>query len=276
MIRNSLLVLALCAGTAAAQPGAGAAGAQPGADGAQPVDLDALIAKIEAEAPRLETVARGTFDRARRAISIGPTIGLWGTGLVDTGDLDAALTFGLGIETFRVPVVPSTETVKALIVERVKAQAKDRIAQAFQGRPPDPVQLDAIVAQVYAEVRDELLGVRNVRAKTIERPRLTFALEANRVFGAERWLGRTRVGVGVWKVTLAASLAVGRVCRGATCDDGVKVFAGPEVVLHLLMSKNPRASVVDAFVRFDVQTNGRGGETYDQLVLGARYLLDVL
>lgn len=207
---------------------------------------------------------------------MGPTVGVWATDLVDTGDVDAALTFGVGVETFRVPVLPSTETVKALIVERVKAQAKERIAQAFQGRPPDPVQLDAIVAEVYAEVRDEILGVTNVRAKTLERPRFTFGLESNRVFGAERWLGRTRVGVGVWKVTLAASLAVGRVWRGATCDDGVKVFARPEVVLHVLVSKNPRASVVDAFVRFDVQTNGRGSETYDQLVLGARYLLDVL
>ena len=61
-----------------------------------------------------------------------------------------------------------------------------------------------------------------------------------------------------------------------TCDDGVKVFAGPELVAHFLTSKNPRASVVDVFVRADLQTTGRGAETYDQLVLGARYLLDVL
>lgn len=56
---------------------------------------------------------------------------------------------------------------------------------------------------------------------------------------------------------------------------GVKAFIGPEIVVHALPSKDPRASVIDAFVRADFQANGRGVETYDQLVLGARYLLDV-
>jgi hypothetical protein len=146
----------------------------------------------------------------------------------------------------------------------------------FAGRPPEPIELNALAAQVYAEVRDEILGVKNVRGKTLERPKLTIGFEANRLFRSERWLGRTRVGVGVWKVTLALSAAVGRVCRGATCDDGVKAFLGPEVVLHALTSKNPRASVVDVFLRADFQTNGRGVETYDQLVLGGRFLLDLI
>jgi hypothetical protein len=93
--------------------------------------------------------------------------------------------------------------------------------------------------------------------------------------GSVQRVRRTRVGIGVWKVTLALSAAIGRVCRGGTCDDGVKVFIGPEIVLHALPSNQPRASVIDAFVRADFQANGRGVETYDQLVLGARYLLDV-
>ena len=264
MIRHSLLVLLVLARAARAQPATSDA------------DLDAAIARVEAAAPTIKSVARGTLRRARRSISIGPTVGLWGTGLLDTGDLDAALTFGIGIEAFKVPVLPSTETLKALITERAKAQLKDRAKAVFAGRQPDPLELEALAAQVYADVRDEILGLREVRARTMERPRYTLAFEANRLFGAERWLGRTRIGIGVWKLTLGASLAVGRVCRGGTCDDGVKVFAGPELVAHFLTSKNPRASVVDVFVRADLQTTGRGAETYDQLVLGARYLLDVL
>jgi hypothetical protein len=292
MIRHSLLVLALLTSVAHAQPGATppeeAPAQTPPAAASQPppppsttnvdaLDVDALIARAEAAQPSLETFARGTFNRARRAVSFGPTIGLWSAAIIDPGEIDAALTFGIGIETFKVPVMPSMATIKALIQERLKAQLKDRIKAAIAGRPVDSVDLDQIAVQVYTEVRDEILGMKNVRAKTMERPGYTVGFEANRVFGAERWLGRTRVGIGVWKVTLGLSAAVGRVCRGATCDDGIKFFSGPEITAHFLTSKKPRASVVDAFMRFDLQVSGRGTvETYDQLVLGARFLLDVI
>jgi len=278
MIPHSLLVLVLLTSTAIAQPGATESPAPTSVhsgDNRVETDLDALIRKAQAEAPTIETVARGTFRRARRALSIGPTVGLWTAAIIDPGDIDAALTIGVGFETFKVPVLPSMETIQDLIVERVKAQMKQRIVDAFKGRQPEPLELDTLVKQVYEEVRNEILGLKNVRPKTFERPQYTVGFEANRLFGADRWLARTRVGIGVWKVTLALSAAVGRVCRGGTCDDGVKAFIGPEIVLHALPSKQPRASVIDAFVRADFQANGRGVETYDQLVLGARYLLDV-
>jgi len=274
MIQHCLLVLVLLTSTAIAQPGATAPAAPPAATGAQ-IDLDALIAKAQAEAPTIETVARGAFRRARRALSIGPTVGLWTAAVIDPGDIDAALTIGIGFESFKVPVLPSIETLQDLIVERLKAQLKQRVVDAFNGRQPEPRELDALVKQVYEDVRNEILGLQNVRPKTFERPQYTVGFEANRLLGADRWLGRTRVGIGVWKLTLALSAAVGRVCRGGTCDDGVKAFVGPEIVLHALISDQPRASVIDAFVRADFQANGRGVETYDQLVLGARYLLDV-
>lgn len=275
MIRPSLLLLVLLTSTAIAQPDAAPpapAGAQDGDGG---IDLDALIAKAQAEAPSIESIARGAFRRARRGLSIGPTVGVWTGAILDPGDLDAALTIGFGLETFKVPVLPSVETIQGLIVDRVKGQMKQRIFDSLRGRPLDPLEAEVLVKQVYEDVRNEVLGLKNVRAKTFERPKFTLGFEANRLFGAERWLGRTRVGIGVWKVTLALSAAVGRVCRGATCDDGVKVFVGPEIVLHALPSKEPRASVIDVFVRADLQANGRGVETYDQFVLGGRYLLDL-
>lgn len=271
MIRHSLLVLCALGAVAHAQPGAAVE-----VDASAQVNLDQLIAQAEAAAPSLETVVRGTVRRARRAISVGPTVGLWSAAIIDPGDIDAALTFGIGFETFKVPVLPDMATLRALIQERVKAQLKDRIKAVFAGRQPAPLELETLAAQVYLDVRDEFLGVRNVRGKTMERPQFTVGFEANRLFGAERWLGRTRVGIGVWKVTLALSTAVGRVCRGDTCDDGVKVFIGPEVVAHFLTSKSPRASVIDAFLRADFQANGRGDVTYDQLTIGVRYLLDII
>jgi hypothetical protein len=281
MIQHSLLVLVLLTSTAIAQPGATSPTEPPAPTGVQngdariETDLDALIAKAQAAAPTIETVARGAFRRARRALSIGPTVGLWTAAIVDPGDVDAALTIGIGFETFKVPVLPSRETLQDLIVERVKAQMKQRIIDTFKGRQPEPLELEVFVKQVYEDVRNEILGLENVRPKTFERPQFTLGFEANRLFGADRWLARTRVGIGVWKVTLALSAAVGRVCRGGTCDDGIKAFIGPEIVLHALPSNQPRASVIDAFVRADFQANGRGVETYDQVVLGARYLLDV-
>jgi hypothetical protein len=66
------------------------------------------------------------------------------------------------------------------------------------------------------------------------------------------------------------------VCSGENCEVSVRGFIGPEIVLHLLTSKKPRASVVDVFLRFDYQVNGRGNASYDQLILGGRFLLDLL
>ena len=272
MIQHSLLVLIFLTSTAIAQPGTVTPAEQPAPTS---TDLDALIAKAQAEAPTIETVVRGTFRRGRRALSIGPTVGLWTGMIIGPGDIDAALTIGIGFETFKVPVLPEMETIQDLIVERVKAQLKQRIIETFKARQPARLELEALVKQVYEDVRNEILGLENVRPKIFERPQFTVGFEANRLLGADRWLGRTRVGIGVWNVTLALSAAVGRVCRGSTCDSGVKVFIGPEIVVHALPSKDPRASVIDAFVRADFQANGRGVETYDQLVLGARYLLDV-
>src|SRR5688572_24744020 len=51
--------------------------AQAQAQVSTPIDIDAILAKVEAEAPSIATIARGSFNRARRAVSIGPTVGLW-------------------------------------------------------------------------------------------------------------------------------------------------------------------------------------------------------
>ncbi|HUS33321.1 MAG TPA: hypothetical protein VMZ53_32685 [Kofleriaceae bacterium] len=303
MIRASIVLLALLAGTAYAQPGATPSGDMPppppeqqqpppygpqGMPAPMPPDqppppqnddalIDQAIGKLQAEMPTIETVARGTFNRARRAVAIGPTVGVWSAAYLTPGEFDAAFSVGLQLQTFKVPIVPDTETIKALIIERLKAVAKDRIKAAFQGRPIDPVSAEQIARQVYADVRAEVLGLANTRAKTLERPGYTVAFEADRRFGAERWLGRTRVGVGIWKLSFSLSASFGRACRGTDCDDRIRGFIGPEVTLHIIPKKNPRANVVDVFLRSDFQATGRAETTtYDQLVLGLRYQIDVI
>lgn len=268
---KSLLVLVCLSHVAFAQPSE----SQPAAPPPQS-DLDAVMEKVQAQAPTILTVAQGTLRRARRAVAFGPTVGLWSAAYVDPGDIDAALTFGIGLETFKVPVLPDTETLKALVVERFKAEGKQRVLAILGGRQPDPVELDTIVKQVYEDVRREILGLANTREKHLERPQYTIAFEANRRFGAQRWLGRARAGIGIWKLTFGLSASFGRACRGVGCDDGIKSFVGPEVTLHVLPTKNPRANVIDVFLRGDVQVNGRGDTTYDQIVIGTRLLVDVI
>jgi hypothetical protein len=272
-----LIALAIAGHVAYAQPGETA----PSAPAPPPADNDSMvdqaIARAAAAAPTVEHVAMGALRRARRSVSVGPTVGLSTTAILQPGDVDAALSFGLGLELFDVPVMPSMEAIQELVKDRVKTEAKDRMKQVFAGRQPDPVEVDQLVAQIYADVRKEILGLDNVRPRTFEKPELSVALEANRLFRADRWLGRARLGIGVWKLTLGLTSAVGHVCRGDGCDDRVKVFVGPEIVVHALTSPNPRANVFDVFLRADLQANGRGTDgTYDQVMLGARFLLDVI
>jgi hypothetical protein len=289
-----VIALAISTGTALAQPGntppEGAPPPQPypppqGAPGEQqpqpppspypqtgyqvgPVDVDSVIAKVGSEMPTIETVAKGTLRRARRAISIGPTLGYWVASVPAQDTYEHAITFGLGVEVFKVPILPEPEEIKALILERVKAKVKAQILDRLAGRQPEPLELEAMAKSIYQEVRAEVLGLENTRAKTMERPRFNFALEANRAFHDDAWMTRLRAGIGIWKFTLGASFAV-------AFPDQVKVYAGPEIVLHFLTSDKPRSPVVDVFIRADLEMRFRETNS-DQAVLGARFLLDAI
>ena len=278
-----VIALAVMAHVAAAQPGATQPETQAqtqvnvDAQGSTDAMLDQAIAKARASAPAIKAYAEGALRRARRAIAVGPTVGLWSAAYIDPRDVDGALSIGIGLETFDVPILPEVDSIQDAIVERAKAEAKERAEQMFHGQKPDPIVLEQLAAQAYADVRKEVLAVDKTRPKTFEEPSFTLALEADRLFAADRWLGRARVGFGVWKLTLGASASFGRACRGDGCIDTVHAFVGPEVVLHVQTSKAPRSNVVDLFTRFDVQATGRSdGMTYDQAVLGARFLVDAI
>lgn len=233
---------------------------------------DALFERLEAASPVLKDVAKGAIRRARRKVSIGPTVG----GFAGYGnDFDGAISFGLGVEVFDIPVLPTFENLKALVKERAKAKLKEALVESIKGAPPDPAQLQSHVEQLAAEAWNEaiqeVLGMANIRAKTMERPSLTIALEGNRYFDSSDWAMRARLGKGVWKFTLGASLALG------FTDPKLNAYLGPEIVVHFLTSKGPRASVLDVFARADFELRNRG-EAYsaDIYALGVRYLLDVL
>ena len=286
-----LLALAVLTATADAQPGAtppidpnaplpGGPGAMPPiepggqaqGEGGMSISVDDLVARAQAASPTLETILRGTFRRARRAIAIGPTIGAWG-GLVPAQDTsEYAISFGIAVETFKVPVLPTPETLKAIVIERAKAKLKEQFSARFAGRMPDAVSAEQFAREVWEEAVKEVLGLENVRAKTMERPALNFALEINRQFEANAWTPRLRLGIGVWKVTLGASFGIG---FGADGYSKTPVYTGLEVVTHFLVSDQPRSSVVDVFLRADFEMRNRDTNT-DLIVLGVRYLLDII
>lgn len=233
-------------------------------------DPDALVAQAIAASPTIERIARGAFRRARRAISIGPTLGLYGASIVSPGETDAALTFGLGLETFKVPILPSIENFKELVKERAKAKLIEQVERTFKGQRPDAAAIDQLARQVIEEAVEEVLGLENIRPKTMERPRLSIGIEGNRYFDSNVWMTRLRAGIGIWKLTLAASVSA------AFTDPKTSVFAGPEIVAHFLTSRSPRASVLDVFVRADFELRNRGTMNTDTVALGVRYLVDVL
>ena len=256
------IVVAL-AHTASAQPVTG--------DGqvAVEVNIDELLARVEAASPALRQVASGTVRRARRAISIGPTAGVFGAAFPSPGEYDAAITLGIGLEMFKLPILPTPENLKALVLERAKTKLKERIAQRGSG-PPVAAEVEQLAREAWDEAVREVLGFQDAPPKTIERPRFTLALEANRFFDAEAWAARTRVGFGIWKLTVGGSFAF------VFTEPKASFYVGPELVVHILLSKNVRASVVDVFVRADFELRNRDLANADQVVLGARFLLDVL
>jgi hypothetical protein len=260
-----LIALACTAGVAAAQPAPTPEPAPPAEAEPEP-DLDSLIER--ATGPSAQKIALGTVRRARRAVSLGPTVGGWGAVIPSPGETEAAVTFGLGLEVFKIPIVPSATNIKALVQERVKARLRQHITDRLKGVPPEPGELERIAQEVFEEVKGEVLGELNARPKTMERPRFSVGLEGNRLLDSEAWLTRLRAGIGIWKVTLAGSLAVG-------FTDDKTVFTGLELATHFLISKNPRASVVDVFVRADFEVTDRDVNT-DHISLGVRFLLDVI
>ncbi len=245
--------------------------AKPPVQAGASINIDELVARVEAASPTLETVARGAFRRARRAIAFGPTVGFWGGGVLAQDESEYALTFGLALETFKVPVLPTPETLKRLVVERAKAKLKDQLVARLAGREPDPISAEQFAREVWEEAVQEVLGLENVRPKTMERPAINVAIEVNRMFQSEAWAPRLRFGFGVWKVTVGASLAIG---LGSDAPK-TPVYTGLEVVTHFLVSKQPRSSVVDVFLRADFEVRDRDANT-DILTLGVRYLLDVI
>ncbi len=210
--------------------------------------------------------ARGVADRARRAISIGPMVGAGFAYAPSTEHLDVPVTFGLGLVLFDIPVAPGPRAIEEMVKTRVKAKVTAAITS---GAPaPDPQALARLAAEVLAEVKAEVLGQRPYTGRTLERPRLSLALEGAYQPRASAWQVRATFGYGISRVTIGPTIA-----RNFAGANGL--YLGGELAAHLTPRPGPRSHVVDVFLRadFGVTSNADGAH---QVGAGLRLLLDLI
>jgi hypothetical protein len=251
---KSSLVLALCLIVAAVSS---TASAQNIADIAIP---DISVADIP-----VGKLASRTVNRVRRAVAFGPFAGAMPV-IPGSGDLDGAVSFGLGLWLFKVPIVPDQKTIQALVMERARARLQ-RAAHAavLRGERPTERDLATLGREIYRQALAEFLDER--APKVWEKPRFHLHLEAARLFRADSWQARTTATVGLWRISLGPSLMV-------DFDDDTDLFLGAEMSVRLLPWKSLRSPVVDLFVRMDlaVTDDERGSLTS----LGGRFVLDLI
>jgi hypothetical protein len=242
----------------------------------RPVRLLILVAMVfggSAYADDSEKTARyleGRIDRARRAFSLGPTLGVFGGLVTEGSEAEAGLSFGLGLYAYKIPIMPTPQMIRELVQERIKAKLADKVkGMVARGEPPpSPEDLERWGREIFEEVKAEILGERAPRPRLLEKPRFVLDLEGVYLFRSGNVQVRTTVGLGISVVTIGVTAVVG-------FGDGASFWVGPELGVRLLPGKGVRAPVVNVFLRADFSTTDREVRG-DFLTLGARVLLDLI
>jgi hypothetical protein len=234
------------------------------------VSLVVLIPVARADDDQRERFIRGAVQRARRSVSIGPTLGTFGALVTQGNEGEAGLSFGVGLYTYKIPVVPTPDELRAMIQSRVQAKVADRVKDMIaHGQPaPDQDELARMGREVFEEVKEEILSARSRPPRLVEKPRFVFDLEGVYLFRAKDGQLRTTLGIGVWKLSIGLTAVL-------HFGDGVAVYLGPELDLRLLPGKGPRSPVVDLFLRADFAASDRDTRG-DLLTGGVRILLDLI
>src|SRR5262245_23755024 len=182
-----------------------------------------------------EPIVAGALQRARRAVSFGPMLGGAPVYAPSPGSGDGALSFGLELNLFDVPVAPTPDALHEMIVERTKARVTELVADRIQhGRPrPDRHELAELARKVFEDVKAEITAELAVQPKLLEKPRLSLAVEATRLFRSEAWQTRLVAGIGIKVVTIGPTL-------GAHFGAANDFFLGGEIAAHLTPGDGPR------------------------------------
>lgn len=215
-----------------------------------------------------EQLIRDVARTVRRAIALGPTLGGFSAYAPSAEELDGGLSFGLELRLFR-SSLPTPAGIRELAKEKTKAKLAVIIRDRFAGQTPDRATLQQLVREIAAEVKAEVLAdLRGGKPRRLERPRVGITLEANYLFASADWLGRLGFGFGLGPLSIGPSFSV-------RFGDDTVARLGAELSLHLLPTPSPRSPVLDLFLRADFELHARDPSD-DQIVLGARFLLDLI
>ena len=178
--------------------------------------LDQVIAKAEQQRRRSRPSRAARSPRAALGLDRPDRAGCGRAASSIPATSTSALTFGLGFEKFKVPVLPDMETLRRSSSSASRRKRKDRDqGSCSRAGQPDPLELEQRSSkQVYEDVRKEILGLENTRGKRLERPAYHARASKRIACSAPSAGSVARAGIGVWKLTLGASASVGRVCRG--------------------------------------------------------------
>lgn len=281
LARSVLTALVVMATTAHAQPEGSAAGS---AAAGVTIDLPELqlpavtLPVSEDELATMWNIAKGSFNRARRAIALGPEVGISiGRLAAATAELETPISFGLGLVVFKVPVLPSMDLVRDVIRARVKARLIEQLKIAMAGgqvSPPRQQDIERLAVEIYESLRAEILGQMAARARRFERPRFGIHLEGGFWPRASEGEGRLTGLYGLGRISIGPTLALHVRSDAPDFEGGLGGSFGVEVDFHIMMSTGPRSHPAIVYMR------GESGVTskvdYQLVSLGVRLMLDAI
>jgi hypothetical protein len=230
----------------------------------------AADALVRAEAG-LPPIVRGSLHRARRAIAFGPRGGLAASYSPSPSRGEMSLSLGLALEIFGGPILPSTEELRAWLIDglktRIVAVARDLAARG--GPPLNQEQLRPYAQEILAAVHADVSSRMAVSHRYFPPPRFGIAMEFAGQTETEKLELRLTIGIGVGPVSVGPTAAF----HAERDDPGVLV--GAEVAGHLVTRDRMRSPVLDLFLRLELAAR-ENPVTSHQGTLGLRFLLDVI
>lgn len=214
-----------------------------------------------------EEIARGTVRNVRRAIALGPTLGVFSAYTPAYEELHTGLSFGLELEIFKT-WVPSPNKLREVAQKKLQEKLAAAIRDRFGGVRPDAATMKRLARELAGEVTAEVRAELRATPPLLERPLLSILVEANYLLGTDDWIPRIGGSFGIGPVSIGPTLSV------RFGDDYVARLGG-ELSIHLLPTKSPRSPVLDLFLRGDFELHRRSSND-DQYSLGVRVLFDII
>jgi hypothetical protein len=260
---GGLAIAVLCVTMASSLGWEGTAAAQEQDDPLEPAHIEnAVISTVT-------SMAKGSLQRARRAIAIGPTAGGAFTRFWEAKESAGSVTFGLSFYKFKVPIFPDSELVKDVLKKRLKVKLLEVIKRrSLDGLPPlTKAEQENLVLEIMQEIKAEFLGESNMRARTFERPSFALTVEGDYNLTGSVMSVRTRIGMGVSRLLIGPTLAL-------HFPSDVIFSAGGEMALLVVAGKGPRSPVFDVFLRAEFPINdARDAYSFG---VGVRVLVDII